>query len=249
METLVFSKFNNMEKIKILCLGNNLEDTAIRAAVIADQHQIQCNGLLQEHTIHVNTGCYYTDIGSITIDYLRSVCKNFDLVILLDQNPLSYNHIDSFYHSMNMCLFLKHQQRVIIQHDKPWCYMVTHFRPTNGDSLIITVKSNQDLHQQVMINDLTKRNIILQLSHISNDSFYDFTKYINAIVQKCRQSQSKFVMFRADLHEEDPELHYHLTKLLVQFREFILLTPNTFGSNVNSKLEKIILQHWSTLYE
>jgi hypothetical protein len=100
-----------------------------------------------------------------------------------------------------------------------------------------------------MCNNLTKKNVVLQLSQISDDDFYNFTNYVNEIVRKCRDSDSKFVMFRADPHEEDSELHYHLTKFLVQFPEFVLLTPAVFDTNSNANLEKMILQHWSDLYE
>jgi len=238
-----------MEKIKILCLGNSSTDTVIRSDQVARQYLTECNGLLTEQDINIQPGCYYTDIGTVSVDYLRSICKSFDLIVLLDQEPDSYDHIDSFYQSMNTCLFLKHQQQVIIQSHRTWCYIVTYFKPTDSDSSVITVKNNQELHRQVMIADLTKRNVILQLSKISNDDFDDFTMYLNAIVQKCRQSNCRFVMFRADPHEEESELHYQLTKFLVQFPEFVLLTPDVFGTDLNSNLKKIVLQHWSNLYE
>lgn len=248
MGTLVQGKFVNMEKIKILCLGNSSTDTVVRSNQVATQYSTASKGLLTEKNSNIQSGCYYTDIGTISVDYFRSICKSFDLIVLLDQEPSSYDHIDSFYQSMNTCLFLKHQQQVIIQSLRTWCYIVTYFKPMDSDCSVITVKNNQELHQQVMITDLTKRNVILQLSKISNDDFDDFIMYLNAIVQKCRQAASRFVMFRADPHEES-KLHYHLTKFLVQFPEFVLLTPDVFGTDVNSNLKKIILQHWSNLYE
>jgi len=236
-----------MEKIKILCLGNSSTDTVAQTNLVAGQYLTVVNGLLTEQSTDIQPGCYYTDIGTISVDYLMLVCKRFNLIVLLDQDPLSYVHADSFYQSMNICLFLKHQQQVIIQSDRSWCYIVTYLRPTDSDSSIIKVKNNQDLYQQVMVNNLTKRNVVLQLSH--SDNFYNFTNYTNEIVQKCRSSASKFVMFRGDPHEEDPKLHYQLTKFLVQFPEFVLLTTDVFTANLNSNLEKIILQHWSNLYE
>lgn len=247
MGTLVQRKFIDMEKIKILCLGNSSTDTVIRSNQVAQQYATECNGLLTEPDNNIQPGCYYTDIGTVGVDYLRSICKSFDLIVLLDQDSLSYGHIESFYQSMTTCLFLQHQQQVIIQSQKPWFYIVTHLEPTQSNSSMVRVKNNQELYQQVMIADVTKRNLILQLSKISSDSFDDFTMYVNNIVQKCRSSDCRFVMFRADPHEPDPELHYHVTRFLVQFPEFVLLTPDAFG--VDSDLEKIILRHWTNLYE
>jgi hypothetical protein len=238
-----------MEKIKILCLGNSSTDTVVRSAAIAKQYSIELTGLLTEENTHIQPGCCYTDIGTVSVDYLRSICKSFDLIVLLDQTPDSYDHIDSFYQSMNTCLFLKHQQPVIIQLHSAWCYIVTYFKPTDSDSSVIKIKNNQELYQQVMVADLAKRNVVLQLSKVSGDDFDDFTMHLNLIVQKCRLLACRFVMFRADSHEQDSKLHYHLTKFLVQFPEFVLLTPNTFGADLNSNLEKIVLQHWSNLYE
>jgi len=238
-----------MEKIKILCLGNSSMDTITLSEQVARQYSTELNGLLTEQNTDIQFGCYYTDIGTISVDYLRAVCKSFDLIVLLDQHPLSYLDVDSYYQSMNTCLFLKHRQQVIIQSDRPWCYIVTYFKPTDTDSSVVRVKNNQNLYQQVMCNNLTKKNVVLQLSQISDDDFYNFTNYVNEIVRKCRDSDSKFVMFRADPHEEDSELHYHLTKFLVQFPEFVLLTPAVFDTNSNANLEKMILQHWSDLYE
>lgn len=249
METLVQGKFINMEKIKILCLGNSSADTVVRSAQMATQYSTELKGLLTEHGLEIQSGCYYSDIGTISVDYVRSICKSFDLIVLLDQAPDSYNHIDSFYQSMNTCLFLKHQQQVIIQSHSNWCYIVTYFKPTDSNSSIIKVKNNQELYQQVMVADLTKRNVVLQLSKVSSGDFDNFTMHLNLIVQKCRLAACRFVIFRADSHEQDSELHYHLTKFLVQFPEFVLLTPNTFGADLNSNLEKIVLQHWSNLYE
>jgi hypothetical protein len=243
MATVVPRKFKDMEKIKILCLGNSSEDTMTRSQAVALQYSVPLNGLLIESITDIISGCYYTDIGTVSVNYLRTICKEFDLLILLDQDPLSYNDLSSFNATMITCMYLKKWQQVIIQSHPVWCHIVTYHNPSI-DSQIIKVSNNQELWQQVMITDLSKRNVVLQLSMIRDNNFYDFAKYVNEIVLKCRGSNSKFVMFRADTHEEE-ELHTNITKFLVQFPEFVLLTPGAF----NSGLEKIILKHWQDLYE
>jgi hypothetical protein len=248
MAKLVSRKFFGMAKMKILCLGNNSEDTANKAQMIAMQYTVPLNGLLIETVVDILPGCYYTDIGTVTRDYLKSICKEFDLLILLDQDPLSYGNLLTFDMTLITCIYLKKWQKVIIQSEVPWCYMVTYFNPLSNNCQIIKIKTNQELWQQVMITDLSNRNVVLQLSKVHDNSFYDFTKYVNEIVLKCRTSNTKFVMFRADVHEQD-ELHSNITKFLVQFPEFVLLTPGAFVGNVNLNLEKIILQHWQDLYE
>ena len=80
MGTLVQRKFIDMEKIKILCLGNSSTDTVIRSNQVAQQYATECNGLLTEQDNNIQPGCYYTDIGTVGIDYLRSICKSFDLI-------------------------------------------------------------------------------------------------------------------------------------------------------------------------
>ena len=234
--------------MKILCLGNSSEDTALKSKMISIQYAIPLNGLLIESVLDILPGCYYTDIGTITVDYLRLMCKKFDLLIMLDQDPLSYNDLSTFNITLTTCIYLKKWQDVIIQSQIPWCYIATYFNPSSSNCQIIKVKNNQELWKQVMITDLTDRNVVLQLSRVCDNSFYDFTKYVNEIVLKCRNSKTKFVLFRADSHEED-RLHSDITKFLVQFSEFVLLTPSTFVGNLNLNLEKTILQHWQHLYE
>lgn len=234
--------------MKILCLGNSSKDTAIKTQVVAAQYAMPLNGLLINSTVDILPGCYYTDIGTVSPDYLKSICKEFDLLILLDQDPLSYDNRLIFDMTLIACMYLKKWQKVIIQSEVLWCYMVTYFNPLSNNCQVIKVKNNQELWQQVMVTDLSNRNVVLQLSKVHDNSFYDFTKYVNEIVLKCRNSKTKFVMFRADAHEEDG-LHSNITKFLVQIPEFVLLTPGAFIGDLNLNLENIILQHWQYLYE
>jgi hypothetical protein len=228
----------------ILCLGNSSEDTVKRAQAVAQQYSIESMGLLTEHR-EIQSGCYYTDIGTVSVDYVRSTAGQWDLIVLLDQAPNTYSHIESYYQTYLTCSYLKNCTAVTIQSQQCWCYIVKYFNP-QGNHNVYRVADNHQLYQQVMITDIRNKNLVLQLSTV--DDFDMFIKWANDIVFRCRSLHSQFVMFRADQHEES-SLHFRVTQFLVQFPEFVLLTPNTFTGNVNANLDAAITQHWQQLYQ
>ena len=228
----------------ILCIGNSTEDTADRSALIAQQYAVTLNGLLTEDT-EIKNGCYYTDVGTVSVDFVRSVEHCFDLIILLDQSIDTYQHSDSYDQSYALCSHAKNYQPVIIQSQQAWCYVVKHFKPT-GLHTVYNVKSNKQLYQKVMTIDTRNINLVLQLGWV--DDFDLFTNWVNQIVWKCRSTSSQFIMFRADPHEEN-QLHSDITQYLIQFPEFVFLSPGVFDHDVNSNLQTVISSHWLKLYQ
>jgi len=235
-----------LEIIKILCLGNNSEDTMIKAQLISNQYSVPMAELLTEQT-DITSGCYYTGLGTISTDYLRQVAAQFDLIVLLDQPESSYDHNEAFTHTVITCMYLANLQPVVVQSNTPWLYIVKYFQPDNNGQ-VLKIKDNLELYHQVMTNSISNRNLVLQLNKVNETDFYNFTKIVNEIVARCRSLNSRFVMFRADRHESN-QLHFDITKFLVQFPEFVLLHPAIFGKNLNENLTKIINQHWKHLYE
>lgn len=239
----------DMDKIKsIMCLGNNTQETAIRAAEIAEEYSLPLNGLAQQIKM-LRPGCWYSDIGTISMDKFLQWISSIDLVVLLDQPENSYQHAGSYRNALLMCSHLQHFRPVIIENQNPDVYIVTHYETANTfNKTIYRVRSTQELETQLMVTDIKNKTVVLQLSRLVNESELDqYKAQIDRIVDHCRQHNAKFIMIRADQHESD-DVHFEITKYLVQFPEFVLLTDRVFKNNLNLNLDKKIFQHLALLY-
>jgi hypothetical protein len=89
--------------IKILCLGNNTEDTDIRARAFAKEKNLPCHGLLSELEKPIETllcsqfGVYHSSIYDIEFGRLVLLCNEFDQVVILAQPKEQWSHPDAFY--------------------------------------------------------------------------------------------------------------------------------------------------------
>ena len=91
-----------MEKniiLKVLCLGNNTEDTDRRVRFIGKHNY---RGLLTEldgpldRIQYQSPGYYHSSIFDIEITKLFEIVKEFDRIILLDQPLTEWSHPDAF---------------------------------------------------------------------------------------------------------------------------------------------------------
>lgn len=238
-----------MDKIKsIMCVGNNTPHTAERAAQIAAEYGLPVNGLAQQ-IIMLRPGCWYCDIGTITMDKFLEWISYVDLVIFLDQSPASYEHLASYRNTLLMCSHMQHFRPVIIENQMPDVYMVTHYVPSNRfNKIICRVQNTQDLERKLLQTDIKNKTVVLQLSRLHNELEVDqFKSQVDNIVSYCRSNQAKFVLLRADPHESD-DVHFEITNYLVQFPEFILLSQDSFDNKLNLSLDEKISQQLTLLY-
>jgi hypothetical protein len=84
--------------MKILCLGNNTQDTDTQTRHLATLHGLPCHGLLSEldqpflELDFSQPGYYHSSVIDIQPGNLRHLVNHFDKVILLDQSVDQWNH-------------------------------------------------------------------------------------------------------------------------------------------------------------
>jgi hypothetical protein len=89
--------------MKILCLGNNTEDTDRKTRQLALDNSSVCYGLLSEldypiiEDLVLHDGYYHSSVYDITFGRLIELSKQFDQIIILDQPKHQYSHPDAFY--------------------------------------------------------------------------------------------------------------------------------------------------------
>jgi sulfatase maturation enzyme AslB (radical SAM superfamily) len=86
---------------KILCLGNNSEDTDVKTRVIAHSKSQEYHGLITE-IIPIVDGYYQTSIYDIEYGKLVELIKLFDEVVILDQPKAAWTHPDAFYNTIRI---------------------------------------------------------------------------------------------------------------------------------------------------
>lgn len=78
---------------KILCLGNNSDDTDKRTTIFSKQYKTVNNGLIKSgEFIPEKLGCYHTTILDLNFGEIVKIAKYFDLIILLDQPKHQWTH-------------------------------------------------------------------------------------------------------------------------------------------------------------
>jgi hypothetical protein len=89
--------------MRVLCLGNNTEDTDNKTRNLAD---IVCHGGLSELNGSLpelsDTGWYHSSVYDIEYGLLVKLAKQFDRVIMLDQPKDQYSHPDAFYKTVRL---------------------------------------------------------------------------------------------------------------------------------------------------
>lgn len=91
--------------MKVLCLGNNTEDTDKKTRSLCDT---VCHGLLSELDGNLNTsnydkhGWYHSSVYDIEYGRLLDIARQFDQVIMLDQPVEEWSHPDSFYKTVRL---------------------------------------------------------------------------------------------------------------------------------------------------
>ena len=95
-----------MNDKKILCLGNNTEDTDILAKLVAQERNLEYHGLITE-VKEINPGCYQTSFYDMSYGDLIQLSKNIDEIIILDQSKDSYLDVHAFYQTIGLGKYLK----------------------------------------------------------------------------------------------------------------------------------------------
>jgi len=114
---------------KVLCLGNNTEDTDIRAKLVAREQNLEYHGLITE-VKEINPGCYQTSFYDMPYGDLIELSEQIDDVIILDQSKDSYPDEHAFYQTISLGKHLKSTCNVIFLDDS-FSYTVEDALKTN----------------------------------------------------------------------------------------------------------------------
>lgn len=106
-----------MNAKKILCLGNNTEDTDVRARLVAREKNLEYHGLITE-VKEMSPGCYQTSFYDMSYGDLIELSKHIDDVIILDQSKDSYLDEHAFYQTISLGKHLKSTCNVIFLDEK-----------------------------------------------------------------------------------------------------------------------------------
>lgn len=88
--------------MRVLCLGNNTEDTDRKTRHLADA---DCHGLLSEldgPLPELQPGWYHSSVYDIEYGTLIKIAQQFDRVLMLDQSKDQYSHPDAFYKTVRL---------------------------------------------------------------------------------------------------------------------------------------------------
>jgi pyruvate-formate lyase-activating enzyme len=106
--------------MKILCLGNNTEDTDIRTRDLARQDSKKCHGLLSDLGGKVTLdsidkpGYYHTSVYDMEYGKLFKFAQLFEKIIVLDQPKEQYSHPDAFFKTIQLANQLKKVASVVL---------------------------------------------------------------------------------------------------------------------------------------
>jgi len=106
--------------MKILCLGNNTEDTDIKTRNLARQDSKKCHGLLSDlgGEVTLNSidkpGYYHTSVYDMEYGKLFKFAQLFEEVIVLDQPKEQYSHPDAFFKTIQLADQLKKVTSVVL---------------------------------------------------------------------------------------------------------------------------------------
>ena len=106
--------------MKILCLGNNTEDTDIKTRNLAKKDSVECHGLLSDLDGEVTLdsirepGYYHTSVYDMEYGKLFKFAQQFAKVIVLDQPKKQYSHPDAFFKTIQLTNQLKKFTTVLL---------------------------------------------------------------------------------------------------------------------------------------
>lgn len=88
---------------KILCLGNNSQDTDTRVTFLSEQSNTKNHGLITDiNQPRIGFGYYHTSIYDMEFGKIKELIKEFDQLIFLDQPKKDWTHPDAFYQTVQL---------------------------------------------------------------------------------------------------------------------------------------------------
>ena len=135
--------------MKILCLGNNTEDTDIKTTALAAQAGTINHGLLSEldnsmsPALYHEQGYYHTSIFDIAWANLTSLANEFDQVIMLDQPKEEWTHPNAWMNTIKLVSGLGDKGQFI---DQSYAEYLSYFENLLDDNKTFCIHPFIQLH-------------------------------------------------------------------------------------------------------
>lgn len=229
----------------IICIGNQAEDTCVRAYNIAHQFNLPANGLIVDNID--SSGIWHTDLGSISFENFLYFSECADAIIVLDQPIDSYDFAETFYATRGLSQYLNKFTRVIYENQFKDLYVTTNFVPPNQfNAEVYSINSNKEVEKILTKLAINQRRVFVEFGVV--DNLEQFVDQLNTVVRHARKSDASLVIFRASNHEIPESMHRLVTKKLLGFPEFVMLTPKVFNNYCNNNIQQLLENHWQFLY-
>lgn len=170
---------------RVLCLGNNTEDTDIKTINLAIDAGCVCYGLLSgldkplTPDNYSQAGYYHSSIYDIEVGQLLDICNQFDLVIMLAQPKSNWSHPDAFYNTVRLLnkvssdvIFLDKTYRdqinffeTLVENNKSFCIFPFIELLVDNQNTTVCCRSNKPI---TSINKLTNFNTDVTYTGIRN---------------------------------------------------------------------------------
>jgi uncharacterized Fe-S cluster-containing radical SAM superfamily protein len=127
--------------MRVLCLGNNTQDTDNKTRQLAQDNNSTCHGLISELDCPVpedlapQDGYYHSSVYDITFGQMVKLSTKFDQIVVLDQPKSQYSHPYSFYRTIRVAKEIA-KTKPVIYLDPSYEHSITFF-----EDLISTNKS------------------------------------------------------------------------------------------------------------
>jgi hypothetical protein len=223
-------------------VGNTTENTACKAEQIALQFDLPCVGLVS--SANVDVGVCYTDLGTISTEQFLLLGEQADRVIMLDQPIDSYEHTETYVHTVGCCKRLTPFTHVTFENQNLDIYITARYVPPNVfNTEVHCVQDNSQVLEILKTINILGRRVFIEFTQVSDTDKFD--SILHAVLKYAIGSD--LVIFRASEHEAK-EIHQSVTAKLCRHREFVILTPGVFGAQFAQNLQAILENHWQWVY-
>lgn len=206
---------------KILCIGNNTVDSDNQCRAWASMFEVEYQGLLS-CVVPEHNGCYHVGLSdSFTVDNLFESIRYFDLIIRLDQNKESYDHVETWQHITHVVEYYKHFVPVLSDPEDNFNHWLGY-----PESYVCK-----------------NENVVIKAGQFQ--SVEECARWLEFTKQYMEKNNCNWIVYRAETHEDN---HFEITNYLLQFDNFVLLTPEVFDDNLEHNIKNRIYRHWYDVY-
>jgi len=170
---------------KILCIGNETEDTDHQVSQLSKNQQTVNHGLItKESFIPVLPGYYHTTISDIPPGGVARMAVKFDQIVMLDQPKESYPHWKSFVGTFRLMYDLEQTGHAVVYKDNKCNKDISYWHDKLRENKSICFYPFLGLIDNLGSNGVCPKNVDNFTKIINNEDWRTNNKY-NDIRKKC----------------------------------------------------------------